>query len=238
MTDYTIFGGKKLPEAFDENNNLYYYRQYKSGNMIAREMLIKHNLRLVFSIIKDRKYDKLAFDIEDLMSIGTEGLIKGIDSFDENKSRKMSSYISGCIRFEILNFIRKENYFWEKGYSLMSIDDVAKEKDGTYIYKVDVIKTNNQSIEDIVIDRMMEIYYKDMIIKMLNTLNDRDKEIFKLTYGFVDGKVYTQEEIARKIGISRGTVSVILIKKLRKMRERIIFEEKRNNLCRNKKIVQ
>ena len=120
----------------------------------------------------------------------------------------------------------------------MSIDDVAKEKDGTYIYKENVIKTNNQSIEDIVIDKMMEIYYKDIVIKMLDTLNDRDKEIFKLTYGFADGKVYTQEEIARKIGISRGTVSVILIKNLRKMRERIIFEEKRNNLCRNKKILQ
>ena len=237
MADY-IFGGIKLPEAFDENKNLYYHRQYRLGNMLAREMLIKHNLRLVFSIIKDRKYDKLIFDIEDLMSIGTEGLIKGIDSFDENLCDKISTYISRCIRFELLNFIRKENYFWKKGYSLVSIDDVAKEKDGTYIYKENVIKTNNESIEDIVIDRMMEIYYKDMIIKMLDTLNDRDKEIFKLTYGFVDGKIYTQEEIARKIGISRGTVSVILIKNLRKLRERIIFEEKRNTLCRNKKILQ
>lgn len=226
MFDYSVFTGIKLPVSFNDEENLRYYRQYRLGDMGARDMLIRHNLRLVLSIIKDRKYDKLIFDIEDLMSIGVEGLIKGIDSFDENISGKISSYISGCIRFEILNFLRKENYFWKKGYSLVSIDEVAKEKDGTCIYKGDVIRTKEVSVEDIVIDRMMELYYREMIIKMMDMLSDRDREIFMLTYGFMDGKVYTQEEIAKKIGISRGTVSVILIKNLRKMRERLKFEEK------------
>ena len=235
MTDYTVFGGNKLPYAFDESMNIYYYKQYKSGNMIAREMLIKHNLRLIFSIIKDRKYDKLTFDIEDLMSIGIEGLIKGIDSFDENKSRTISSYISGCIRFEILNFIRKENYFLEKGYSFVSVDDIAGEKDGNFITNGDVFKIEGNCIEEIVVDRMMKIYYKDIIIRMLDALSDRDREIFMLTYGFVDGRVYKQEEVARKIGVSRGLVSMILVRNLKKMRERLIFEE-RNIMCKRKMV--
>ena len=235
MFDYSVFTGIKLPVSFNDEENLRYHRQYRLGDMDARDMLIRHNLRLVVSIIKDRKYDKLIFDKEDLMSIGVEGLIKGIDSFDENISGKISSYISGCIRFEILKFLRKENYFWKKGYSLVSIDEVAKEKDGTCIYKGDVIRTKEVSVEDIVIDRMMELYYREMIIKMMDMLSDRDREIFMLTYGFMDGKVYTQEEIAKKIGISRGTVSVILIKNLRKMRERLKFEEK--NVFVRKKII-
>lgn len=226
MFDYSVFTGIKLPVSFNDEENLKYHRQYRLGDMKARDILIRHNLRLVVSIIKDRKYDKLIFDIEDLMSIGVEGLIKGIDSFDENVSGKISSYISGYIRFEILNFLRKENYFWKKGYSLVSIDEVAKEKDGTCIYKGDVIKNDVESVEDIVIDRMMELYYREMIIKMMDMLNDRDRKIFMLTYGFVDGKVYTQEEIASKVGVDRGVVSMVIVRNLRKMREKLKFEEK------------
>ena len=202
--------------------------------MIAREMLIKHNLRLIFSIIKQRKYDKLGYDIDDLMSVGTEGLIKGIDSYDEDLNDKMSIYISQCIRFEILKFLRKENYYKQRGYSLVSIDDIAKEKDGDFISNGDVLNFDNISIEDIVIDKIMNLYYKCMVANMLNTLSDRDREVFRLSYGFIDGKVYKQEEIAKIVGISRGCVSMILVRNLRRFKEWLLFEEKRNVLCKKK----
>ena len=234
MTDYTVFGGNKLPEAFDDVKNLYYHRQYRLGDMIAREMLIKHNLRLVFSIIKQRKYDKLIFDIEDLMSIGVEGLIKGIDSYNEEINNKISVHLSGCIRYEILNFLRRENYCKKKGYSFVSIDDVASEKDGDFINNGEVFKFNNTSIEDIVVDKMMDVYYKHIVSNMLDMLSDRDRYVFRLSYGFVDGKLYKHEEIAKIVGISRGCFSMILVRNLRRMREWLLFEEKKNILCRKK----
>ena len=216
MTDYYIFGGNKLPEAFDESKNLYYHRQYRLGDMVARELLIKHNLRLVFSIIKDRKYDKLIFDIEDLMSIGIEGLIKGIDTYNEKINNKISVHLSNCIRYEILNFLRKENYSKKKGYSFVSIDDTACEKDGDFICNGDVFKFDNRWIEDIFIDKMMQIYYKTMIAKMFDMLNDRDREIFKLSYGFVDGNPYIIMEfcpggdLASKVG--RRDIDVVRVR--------------------------
>lgn len=234
MFNCSVFNGNKLPMSFTDNENLRYYKQYKLGDMNARDMLIRHNLRLVFSIIKERKYDKLGYDIEDIMSIGVEGLIKGIDTYDEEVNNKMSVYVSKYIKFEILNYLRKENYYKKKGYSFVSVDDIAKESDGDFICNGDVIRIEYESVEDIVIDRIMEIYYREMIIKMIDMLSDRDKEIFMLTYGFVDGKVYKQEEIATKIGVSRGVVSMVIIRNLRKMKDRLMFEEKNNILCRKK----
>lgn len=235
MIDYAVFGGNKLPVAFDDGKNLYYHKQYRLGDMIARELLIKHNLRLVFSIIKDRKYDKIGYDVDDLMSIGIEGLIKGIDSYKESTNDKMSIHISNCIRFEILNFLRKENYYKQKGYYFVSIDDVAKEKDGDFISNGDVFRVEYESVEDIVVDKMMQIYYKNMVVKMLDMLSDRDRDVFRLSYGFVDGKLYKQEEIAKIIGISRGCVSMILVRNLRRMKECLLFEEKSNILCKKKR---
>jgi len=201
MTDYTVFGGNKLPDSFDETKNSYYYKQYRVGDKIARDMLIKHNLRLVFSIIKQRKYDKLGYDMEDLMSIGIEGLIKGIDSYNEGMNDKMSAYISQCIRIEILNFLRKENYYKQKGYYFVSVDDIAKEKDGDFISNGDVLRIGYSSVEEIVIEKLMDRYYRDMMDMMLGWLSDRDRKVFRLSYGLVDGKIYKQEEIARIVAL-------------------------------------
>jgi len=164
-------------------------------------MLIKHNLRLVFSIIKQRKYDKLGYDMEDLMSIGIEGLIKGIDSYNEGMNDKMSAYISQCIRIEILNFLRKENYYKQKGYYFVSVDDIAKEKDGDFISNGDVLRIGYSSVEEIVIEKLMDRYYRDMMDMMLGWLSDRDRKVFRLSYGLVDGKIYKQEEIARIVAL-------------------------------------
>lgn len=230
----TVFNGEKLPFALSDNENIYYHRQYRLGDLNARDMLIKHNLKLVLSIIKDRKYDKLEYDIEDLMSIGIEGLIKGIDTYDESINNKMSVYISGRIRYEILKYLRKENYYKQKGYKFVSIDDVAMEKDGDFITNGDVFNVRDVSIEDIVVDKMMKIYYRNMVTNILDTLNDRDKKIFMLSYGFMDGKIYKQEEVASIVGVSRGTVSMVIVRNLKKMREWLLFEEKKNMLCRRK----
>ena len=174
----------------------------------ARSKLIEHNLRLVAHIVK--KFDKHESINDDLISIGTIGLIKGIDSFDITKNNKLTTYCARCIENEILMYFRTN----KKNINNESLNDsIGYDKDGNEINLIDVIKDNNK-------DYIEEINNKDnlkLLNNLLNILNKREKEIIIKRYGLYDEREQTQIEISKSLGISRSYVSRIEKKALSKI---------------------
>lgn len=170
------------------------------GSKDARNKLIEHNLRLVAHIVK--KYEHYKDLTDDLISIGTIGLIKGIDSFKREKNNKLTTYVSRCIENEILMFFRsnKKN---NKNVSLS--DSIGYDKDGNEINLIDVIKADSIDLNDL-------LHNKDMINKLneyLSILNEREKEIIIKRYGLFNEEELTQKEISEYLNISRSYVSRI-----------------------------
>ena len=180
------------------------------GDKVARNKLIEHNLRLVAHIVK--KYETKGVSADDLISIGTIGLIKGIDSYSANKGVKLTTYAAKCAENEILMYFRSN----KKYNNNISLNDViAHDKDGGDITLIDVLEEHTESL-----DKITE--YKDNIrnlSKYLNVLSTRELEIIKMRYGLLNTNQKTQKEIAKKLHISRSYVSRIekraLIKMLR-----------------------
>lgn len=188
----------------------YYIDRLLSGDKEARNRLIEHNLRLVAHIVK--KYESKNISSDDLISIGTIGLIKGIDSYNKNRGVKLTTYAAKCAENEILMYFRSN----KKYNNTVSLNDViAHDKDGGDITLIDVIEEKSINIDD-------NLLYKDNIknlSKYLNVLNSRELEIIKMRYGLLNYDEMTQKEIAKKLHISRSYVSRIekraLIKMLR-----------------------
>ncbi len=171
----------------------------KSGDRQARNKLIEHNLRLVAHLVK--KYDTKE-ETEDLISIGTIGLIKGIDSFDVVKGLKLSTYISKCIENEILMTLRKQ-----KNQPALSLDDaIGQDKDGNLIRLFEVIQDTDQVN---VIEHMTKQRQKEILHQALNTLDSIEKDILIQRYGLYHHEPRTQKEIAQTYRISRSYVSRI-----------------------------
>ena len=188
----------------------YYLERHLSGDKEARNILIKHNLRLVAHIVK--KYEMKGTSSDDLISIGTIGLIKGIDSYKKDKNVKLTTYAAKCAENEILMYFRS-NRKYNNNISLNDI--IGHDKDGGDITLMDVLKENSINIEN-------TIEFKDNIrslSKYLNVLNKRELEIIKMRYGLLNEEEKTQKEISKKLHISRSYVSRIekraLIKMLR-----------------------
>lgn len=179
-----------------------------NGDTKARDILIEHNLRLVAHIVK--KYDNKNEDIDDLISIGTIGLIKGIDSFNKSKNAKMTTYVAKCIENEILMYYRSNKHN-NKNISLN--EPIGYDKEGDEITLLDVLKTSKP-------DYALEIHNQDnikLIDKYFSVLNKREKEIIIKRYGLDDTDKLTQKEIAKKFNISRSYVSRIEKRALTKM---------------------
>lgn len=180
------------------------------GDKESRNKLIEHNLRLVAHIVK--KYETKGISADDLISIGTIGLIKGIDSYSINKGVKLTTYAVKCAENEILMYFRSN----KKYNNNISLEDIiGHDKDGGDITLMDVLKENSINIEN-------TIEFKDNIrslSKYLNVLNKRELEIIKMRYGLLNEEEKTQKEISKKLHISRSYVSRIekraLIKMLR-----------------------
>ncbi len=180
------------------------------GDKESRNKLIEHNLRLVAHIVK--KYETKDISADDLISIGTIGLIKGIDSYSINKGVKLTTYAAKCAENEILMYFRSN----KKYNNNISLEDIiGHDKDGGDITLMDVLKENSINIEN-------TIEFKDNIrslSKYLNVLNKRELEIIKMRYGLLNEEEKTQKEISKKLHISRSYVSRIekraLIKMLR-----------------------
>lgn len=180
------------------------------GDKESRNKLIEHNLRLVAHIVK--KYETKDISADDLISIGTIGLIKGIDSYSINKGVKLTTYAAKCAENEILMYFRSNKKY---NNNIILEDIIGHDKDGGDITLMDVLKENSINIEN-------TIEFKDNIrslSKYLNVLNKRELEIIKMRYGLLNEEEKTQKEISKKLHISRSYVSRIekraLIKMLR-----------------------
>ena len=182
----------------DEENDC--LKKMLLGDKDARAKLIEHNLRLVAHIVK--KYESKSYDVDDLISIGTIGLVKGIDSYKPSKKTKLTTYAARCIENEILMHFRSN----KKHLNNVSLNDsIGYDKDGNEINLIDVIKSNNDDITE-EINKKNNI---ELLIKYLNVLNPREKEIIVKRYGLFNNSEQTQKQISKELNISRSYVSRI-----------------------------
>ncbi len=181
------------------------------GDKEARNKLIEHNLRLVAHITK--KYSTTNVDQDDLISIGTIGLIKGINSFNIDKGSKLSTYVSRCIDNEILMHLRATK---KLGAEVYLNEPIGKDKDDNVVTLQEVLENDERNIEDEV-DLKMKI--KLLYNKIKEILKDREKTIIELRFGLDGHKPKTQHEIAKMLGISRSYVSRIETKAIHKLSE-------------------
>jgi RNA polymerase sporulation-specific sigma factor len=189
----------------------------KSGDENARAKLIEHNLRLVAHIVK--KYDRFKEDADDLISIGTIGLIKGIDSYSPHKGVKLTTYAAKCAENEILMYFRSN----KKNANNVSLNDcIGYDKDGNEITLVDVLKEQNKEIIE-------NVFLKDninLLKEYIKVLSEREKIIIIMRYGLLETKEQTQKEIAKKLHISRSYVSRIEKRALVKMLREFLKNQK------------
>ncbi len=181
------------------------------GDEEARNLLIEKNLRLVVHVCK--KYSNVKVDQDDLLSIGTIGLIKGVNSFNLSKGSKLSTYVSKCIDNEILMYLRSIKKLNAEVYLN---EPIGKDKDNNVITLEEVLESDGKSIEDVV-DTKMKI--KKMYNKIKGVLKNREKTIIELRFGLKGEKPKTQKEIAKMMGISRSYVSRIETKAIEKLSE-------------------
>ena len=188
-----------------------------SGDMTARNKLIEHKLRLVAHIVK--KYDKENNMTDDLISIGTIGLIKGVDTFQPNKNVRITTYCARCIENEILMYFRKNNKY---GKDISINDSLGYDKDGNSIMIQDVLKTEDVNFcEDIELKDNIKLLYK-----YLDVLNPRERDIINSRYGLNNSNSLTQKKISKRLGISRSYVSRIEKRALTKLYKEFLKNNK------------
>lgn len=205
-----INGSKTLPPPLSKDEEKIIFKKIEEGDGSAREKLITHNLRLVVYIAK--KFESTGIGIEDLISIGTIGLIKACNTFSPQKNIKLATYASRCIENEILMHIRKINPQKRE----VSIDEPLKvDWDGNELLLSDVLGTENDCVNKDIEDKAEW----DLVVKCVERLDDRERDIMKMRFGMFDGTEHTQKEVADQIGISQSYISRLekkIIKRLRK----------------------
>ena len=200
----------KLPPPLSKEEELKYLVRAKAGDEEARNILIEHNLRLVVFLAK--KYENTTYDIEDLVSIGSIGLIKGINTYKIDKNIKLATYASRCISNEILMFLRKN----KRKRAEVSLEDALNyDAEGNELHLEDILGTD----ENLVPNEYEKQVDKEVLAKEIEGLPDRDKEIMTLRYGLNNTKEYTQKEVAVMLGISQSYISRIEKKVIRKLKQ-------------------
>ena len=190
----------KLPPPLSKEEELSLLVKLQNGDDSARDKLIEHNLRLVVFLAK--KYESSGYDIEDLVSIGSIGLIKGINTYKIDKNIKLATYASRCIANEILMFLRKN----KKRKTEISFEDALNyDSEGNELHLEDILGTD----EDIVIKEFENSMDKKMLAQEINKLDKRDKQIMILRYGLNNTEEFTQKEVAEILGISQSYISRI-----------------------------
>lgn len=212
-----VVSNGSFPKPLTAEQEKAYFRAFREeGDMGARNALIEHNLRLVAHIIK--KYYANAKDQDDLISIGTFGLIKAVNTFDHNKSKRLAPYASRCIENEILMHFRANKKF-SQDVSLS--EPIDTDKEGQPLTLIDVLADNGDLADTVDVKlgtAQLAVFLKD------GTLTAREQEIIRLRYG-IGGTPLPQREVAKRLHISRSYVSRIETKALSKLRAR--FEGKR-----------
>ena len=211
-SEHSIFyvgSADKLPAPLSKEEELEYVIKAENGDLFARSKLIEHNLRLV--VFLSKKYENTGVDLEDLVSIGSIGLIKGIKTYKPNKNIKLATYASRCIDNEILMFLRKN----KRRRSEVSFEDsLSYDAEGNELHLEDILGTDS----DIVTKGIEDENDKKLMYKEIAKLNDRDKEIMILRYVLFNHKEMTQKEVAEKLGISQSYISRIEKKVIKKLK--------------------
>ena len=191
--------------------------QAVSGNQKARDTLIEHNLRLVVYVAK--RYDNSTnCQLEDLISIGTIGLVKAINTFKADKNIKLATYASRCIENEILMYLRKNNKI---RYEISLDEPLNIDYDGNELLLGDIVGTD----DDLVEQEMMKSDQRKLFYEALKDLNEREKEILILRYGLSNHDELTQKDVAKLLGISQSYISRLEKKIIKKLRNQLNFDE-------------
>lgn len=198
-----------LPEPLSKEEEIKYVELSMNNDLRARNKLIEHNLRLVVFLAK--KYDNTGTDLEDLVSIGTIGLIKAVNTYRLDKNIKLATYASRCIDNEILMYLRKTK---RKKGEVSFEDSLSYDSDGNELHLEDVLGTD----KDVVTKGLDDELDKNMMLDEIERLSPRDKEIIELRYGLNNKKEMTQKDVANLLGISQSYISRIEKKVIKKLK--------------------
>jgi RNA polymerase sporulation-specific sigma factor len=204
-----LSGGATFPKPLTLAEEQYYLAQFKGGDIEARNILIERNLRLVAHIIK--KYYATSKDQDDLISIGTIGLIKGVSTFDNKKGARLATYAARCIENEILMYFRNQ----KKRQNDINIDDpIETDGEGNALTFLDIVYE-----EECFAEKLDLKINSKKLYRFLEQLPPREREIVIMRYGLYNTKAQTQKEVAARLGISRSYVSRIESKAIKKLQE-------------------
>ena len=210
---YYIGGSQTLPPPLEPNEEEEILEKLSNGDESVRKILVERNLRLVVYIAK--KFENTGVGIEDLISIGTIGLMKAINTFNTNKNIKLATYASRCIENEILMYLRRSNRL--KGE--ISIDEpLNQDGDGNELLLSDILGTD----ADITSRRLEEEVDKNLLRASIKKLSTRERNIMELRFGFVSGNEKTQKEVADMLGISQSYISRLEKKIIGKIRKEML----------------
>ncbi len=208
---------KSFPNPLTPSEEKYYIQKYTEGDLEAKHILIERNLRLVAHVLK--KYQNLEEDSEDLLSIGTIGLIKAVVTFNPDKGNRLAAYASRCIENEILMHLRSKK---KAAKEISLYEPIGTDREGNEIRLYDIIESEDTDVSE-------RIYLKENIQKLYekveNELSAREKLVLKMRYGLYNGEEYTQREIAGQLGISRSYVSRIEKSAVEKLRGKFQEEQ-------------
>lgn len=217
MSFFGSYSNEMFPPPLSHEDEIKYITLMKNGDKDARNKLIEHNLRLVAHIVK--KFDTNNNDIDDLIGIGTVGLIKGIDTYSLDKKVKLTTYAAKCAENEILMYFRSNK---KNSKNISIYEGISYDKEGNEITILDVLKTKDP-------DYLEELYIKDNIValkKYLNLLTPRERKIIDMRYGLNNQDELTQKEIAKIMKISRSYVSRIEKRAITKILRAFIKDKK------------
>ncbi len=210
---FYVGGSENLPAPLSPEEEEKEILKLDKGDEKAKKTLVEHNLRLVVYIAK--KFENTGVGIEDLVSIGTIGLMKAINTFNMNKKIKLATYASRCIENEILMYLRRSNRI----KSEISIDEpLNQDSDGNELLLSDILGT-----DDDITSRRLEDEVDQKLLKLsISKLNKREKNIMELRFGFITGNEKTQKEVADMLGISQSYISRLEKKIIGKMKKEIL----------------
>lgn len=217
---YSVFIGylsnSSFPHPLSEKEEAEYLKKLREGDEEAKNILIEHNLRLVAHIVK--KFENSDEEVDDLISIGTMGLIKAINSFNPDKGTRLATYAARCIENEILMHLRTK----KKHKSEVSLyDPIGTDKEGNEICLLDILGTEMDAVT-----KEVEYYYdQEAIRRQIQFLSKREKKVLEMRYGLFNGLRRTQKDIAKKLGISRSYVSRIEKKAIEKLIKELNHEQ-------------
>ena len=208
-----VNGSDILLPTLETEEEIELLNMVKLGSLEARNSLIEHNLRLVVYVAK--RYETDTFNLEDLVSIGTLGLIKAINTFKPDKNIKLATYASRCIENEILMYLRKKSRMRIE----VSLDEpLSQDDEGNELLLSDVLSNDVYEVNE----TLLEQEKQEKLIRALTFLKDREKEILELRFGLNGKEEFTQKEVADMLGISQSYISRLEKKILKKLKNRMV----------------